>query len=574
MANAMASVGPTPFKCHEPTAVGLALSELPDRGSEPVFPPSSGDESLIRPTCCCCFAVLLLKSAAHHCCTLKHEALIDLADSSDDETSPAPATTGTGRHKLRGPGGQFTAARSGRIPNTAAAPSPTAVPAPPPVTQTTISPAQVPPPAPAAQNPVRIQRPYIDDDDEMTDAKMFYGDGRSGESPHNFKKTVMQRFTGKGLSDDEKIEALGLGMASGSLADTWFDDPNRTKTSWAALSAEFDLKWPKRAALRRVGQDAIEDLLAEKLKVEDIRKRVKDGGVEDFAHVVWARKLRRIAADIPDAGGLFIGVVVEKMPLMMQDLPGPGTVFTDWAAFEAAVVAVKRAAIVNAQAKEARLVQMTALAKPASCHILTSQQPTTIQQQRYVQQPYPPYPPYLPSQAPPVAPQAPAAPRAPPVFRPDSERLVDLLKNIPAHHPSTDSGRAAYVQDVSDWHARNGGRGPNELRPYPLTPGTAPLDSRSECFNCALLGHMTNDCPNPSMPALEKKWRQIAASIRNRATGGPRRNPPAPTPIQYVSAPYHSDPNFAHPYHPWSLYAPYATKYNAQDQGNGQGSSN
>ncbi|KAJ7767442.1 hypothetical protein DFH07DRAFT_769549 [Mycena maculata] len=402
----------------------------------------------------------------------------------------------------------------------------------------------------------------------MTDVKMFYGDGRSGESPHDFKKMVMQRFMGKGLSDTEKIEALGLGMASGSLADMWFDDPNRTKTSWAALSAEFDVKWPKRAALRRVGQDAIEDLLAEKLKVKDIGKRVKDGGVEDFGHVVWARKLQRIAADIPDVGGLFIGVVVEKMPLMMQDLLGPGTVFVDWAAFEAAVVAVKRAAIVNAQVKEAPLVQMTALAKPAS------QQPTTIQQQRYIQQPYPPYHPYLPSQASPVATQAPAAPRAPPVYRPDSERLVDLLKNIPVHHPSTDNGRTTYAQDISDWHAHNGGCGPNELRPYPLTPGTAPLDSHGECFNCALLGHMTNDCPNPPMPALEKKWRQIAASIRNGATGSPRRNPPAPTLIQYMSTPYHSDPNFAHPYHPWSLYAPYAAEYNAQDQGNGQGSSN
>jgi hypothetical protein len=199
----------------------------------------------------------------------------------------------------------------------------------------------------------------------MAEEKMFYGDGRAGESPHDFKKRVMQRFMGKGMNDAEKVEALGLGMASGSPADTWFDDPARAqdKTAWASMSAAFDAKWPKRAALMHTGQEAIEDLLAEKLKVEEIGKRVKHGGVEEFGHVVWARKVARIASDIPDPGGLFIGVLVEKLPPIMQDLLVPGTVFPDWAAFEKAVGNIKRAAIVNAQAKETRLVEMAAAVK-------------------------------------------------------------------------------------------------------------------------------------------------------------------------------------------------------------------
>ncbi|KAJ7459534.1 hypothetical protein B0H11DRAFT_1924399 [Mycena galericulata] len=281
---------------------------------------------------------------------------------------------------------------------------------------------------------------------------MFYGDGRAGESPHNFKKRVMQKFMGKGMNDAEKIEALSLGMASGSLADAWFDDPARNttdKTSWATISTAFDTKWPKRAALRRVGQDVIEDLLAEKLQVEDIGKQVTHGGVDEFGHVVWVCKLVRIAGDIPDPGGLFIGVVQEKLPMIMQDLLGPGTAFVDWAAFETAVVDIKQAAIVNA--------------KP----------------QRFAPQVYPPYPPYLRPQLPPPnafavlqqQQQAPVPPNAPPAYRPDAECLVNLLKNVPPHHPATDAGRAAYAQEISDWHARNGNRGPNEHRPYPLTPG-------------------------------------------------------------------------------------------------------
>jgi hypothetical protein len=98
---------------------------------------------------------------------------------------------------------------------------------------------------------VHTQTAYIEDDD-MAEEKMFYGDGRAGESPHDFKKKVQQRFMGKGMMDLEKVEALGLGMASGSPADAWFDEPARAtdKTSWALMSAAFDNKWLKRAALK------------------------------------------------------------------------------------------------------------------------------------------------------------------------------------------------------------------------------------------------------------------------------------------------------------------------------------
>ncbi|KAJ7144873.1 hypothetical protein C8R43DRAFT_953670 [Mycena crocata] len=234
--------------------------------------------------------------------------------------------------------------------------------------------------------------------------------------------------------------------------------------------------------------------------------------------------------------GLFIGVVREKMPMIMQDLLGPATVFADWNAFEAAVVDIKKATIVHAQTKEARLVEMAAAAKPVSRNVVTSHLASPphhlARPQPYV------YPPYQRPQGPPpnVYPvpqqQAPAAPRAPPTYRPDSERLVDLERNLPVHHPNTDVGRAAWAQDTSDWHARNGNRGPNELRPFPLTPGTAPLDAQGECFKCALFGHMTAECPNPELPPLEKKWRQIAASIRRGANATRPRNPPAPTPVQ------------------------------------------
>ncbi|KAF8145311.1 hypothetical protein K438DRAFT_2099566 [Mycena galopus ATCC 62051] len=415
-------------------------------------------------------------------------------------TPPPPA-----RHLLRGPDGRFIARRPSLSDSTttAAAASPTAFPTP-----------VVPKPvvlAPAIVQHVQLPRnriPLIDDED-MPEQPMFHGDGRPKENAHDYKKNLMLKFVGKGLSDAEKIEALGLGMASGSPADGWFDEPaQKAHTTWAAMSVAFDTKWPKRAALRRVGQDAIEDLLAEKLEAGDIGKRVLHGGGEEFRHVVWVRKMVCIADEIPDPQGLFIGVVRKKLPMIMQDLLGPSTVFADWAALEVAVVAIKRAAIVNAQAKEARLVEMAAVRNVR--HVPTPQLPGAVAQQCF-QQPRPvQYPQFLPP-PPTTLPTPPQLAQgiAPRPFRPDSERLIDLERDTLVQHPNTDTGRSLYQQQVRDWNAQHQNRQPNELRPYPLTPGTAPLDSRGECFNCALLGHMTDGCPNPSMPPLEKKWRQI-----------------------------------------------------------------
>ncbi|KAJ7184888.1 hypothetical protein C8R46DRAFT_1065387 [Mycena filopes] len=407
----------------------------------------------------------------------------------------------------------------------------------------------------------------------MPEQEMFHGDGRSKENPHDYKKNLMLKFMGKGLSDLEKKEALGLGMASGSTADSWFDEPvQKAMTTWAEISTAFDAKWPKRAALKRVGQDAIEDLLAEKLSAAEIGKRVTHGGGEEFGHVVWVRKMVRISSNIPDPAGLFIGVVREKLPMIMQDLLGPGTAFADWAVFETAVVGLNRAEILNAQAKEARLVEMSrTVTARAQVHL-----PTAVHPQRFAQQVYAPYP-HFPAAQQPAPPQpahqqqqAPAPPAAR-TFRPESERLVDLLRNLPAHHPATDVGRAAYQQQVSDWDARNGNRGPNEYRPYPLTPGAAALDATGDCYNCALLGHTTAGCGNPPMPPLEKKWRQIAASIRN----GARRTTQAAVPVHYVGAQYPYDPN---PYNHNGWYSPnpyasYSNPHYTNDQGNGEGSS-
>ncbi|KAF5384398.1 hypothetical protein D9615_003113 [Tricholomella constricta] len=83
-------------------------------------------------------------------------------------------------------------------------------------------------------------------------------------------------------------------------------------------------------------------------------------------------------------------------------------------------------------------------------------------------------------------------------------------------HPNTPAGIALYNDQISKWHTDNGTRGPNETRPYPLSPGSSPVAS-DECWKCGRTGHVGPSCTQTSAPGLEVRWRMIATSIKKGA---------------------------------------------------------
>ena len=102
--------------------------------------------------------------------------------------------------------------------------------------------------------------------------------------------------------------------------------------------------------------------------------------------------------------------------------------------------------------------------------------------------------------------------------KPAHECLADVLTKALPIHPRNAKGIALYTAQVLLWDSTNGqsGKGPNETRPYPLTPGTVPVAS-GECWKCGRRTHHPNACTDPPVPALETKWRSIAQTIRKRA---------------------------------------------------------
>ena len=80
--------------------------------------------------------------------------------------------------------------------------------------------------------------------------------------------------------------------------------------------------------------------------------------------------------------------------------------------------------------------------------------------------------------------------------RPAHERLAGVLNKALPLHPKNADGIAQYNVQVLLWHSTIGlnRKGPNETRPYPLTPGTVPVAS-GECWKCGQL-----HSPSRTMP--------------------------------------------------------------------------
>ena len=102
--------------------------------------------------------------------------------------------------------------------------------------------------------------------------------------------------------------------------------------------------------------------------------------------------------------------------------------------------------------------------------------------------------------------------------RPADKRLADVLRKALPLQPNNAEGLATYNKQIAMWKATHGqgGKGPTEIQPYPLTPGTVPVAS-GECWKCGNRAHHLVACPAPPVPTLESKSQSITQTIRKKA---------------------------------------------------------
>ena len=316
-----------------------------------------------------------------------------------------------------------------------------------------------------------------------------------------------------GLTEAEKVRFLELSLKVKSPAATWFITlTDGDKKSFASVHAAFELRWPAKAITEKTTAEKQALLDETILKVGDLGKRVAAsvGAEEELSHIVWADKVERLAGDIPDTNNLLVVSTRKKLPRAVVKLIRLKAM--TWKELTDAVRSITLEELMEKVEDERDLVRYALASRITTPNTPSKALGTAFQSINITPQPiiFPTTNQYQQIETTPRTSYA--------AERPAHERLSDVLtKALPAH-PKNADGIAQYTAQVALWQATHSqsGKGPNETRPYPLTPGTVPVAS-GECWKCGQRTHHPGPCLAPPLPALETKWRSIAQTIRKRA---------------------------------------------------------
>ncbi|KAF8815484.1 hypothetical protein BYT27DRAFT_7249147 [Phlegmacium glaucopus] len=128
-----------------------------------------------------------------------------------------------------------------------------------------------------------------------------------------------------GLTEPEKVRFLQLWLKTKSPADAWFSTLSSTdKASFAAVRTAFELHWPEKPITVKTMAEKQALLDGTVLKLSNLRRRVvvSTGAEEELSHIVWADKVKRLAADIPDTNNLLVASTHRKLPMPIIKLIG------------------------------------------------------------------------------------------------------------------------------------------------------------------------------------------------------------------------------------------------------------
>ena len=331
------------------------------------------------------------------------------------------------------------------------------------------------------------------------------------QDPQDFMNRLERIILMKtGLTEPDKVRFLELSLKAKSPAAAWFTTLQKAdKVSFTTVRTAFELRWPIKAITEKTTAEKQALLDESVLKMSDLGRRAAAsiGAEEELSHVVWADKVERLAGDIPDTNNLLVASTRKKLPKPLVKLIGlkPMT----WKELADAVRSISLEELMEKLEEERDLGRYTLPAPNTPSKALG----TAFQSIN-------------------ITPQPQSAPQTPTQYqqtgtanrttfsteRPAHERLADVLSKALPIHPRNPEGIGLYNTQILLWQNTYGqnGKGPNETRPYPLTPGTVPVAS-GECWRCGHRTHHPGPCPAPPVPTLETKWRSIAQTIRKRA---------------------------------------------------------
>ena len=371
----------------------------------------------------------------------------------------------------------------------------------------------VTPPVFYKQPAVKSRMDLDNDSDDMTDtAPTFFTGKPEDQDPQDFMNRIERTILMKsGLSEADKVRFFELSIKTKTPAEAWLLTLTQIdKASFKAIRLAFEVRWPAKPVTVKTTAEKQALLDETILKPSDLGRRVAAslGAEEELSHVVWADKVERLAGDIPDTNNLLVASTRKKLPKALLKLVGlkPMT----WKQLADAVREISLEELMEKIEDEREATRYAPIAPNTPSKALGAAfQGITLNQQ------------LQPNQAAQYQHQrVQPGPRTPSTYfeRPPHERLADVLSKALPLQPNNPEGVANYNRQVAAWQVAYGqsGKGPTETRPYPLSPGTAPVAS-GEWWKCGGRAHHPEPCTSPPVPALETKWRSIAQTIRKKA---------------------------------------------------------
>ncbi|KAG1798162.1 uncharacterized protein HD556DRAFT_1232622, partial [Suillus plorans] len=346
-------------------------------------------------------------------------------------------------------------------------------------------------------------------------------------------------------TDAQRVQRFGMQLTPGEAAEEWYQSlTSKQLSSFADLKLVFFKCWPHPKCPKLTRAQQKERIMAQVLKEEEVGEWTQVGRTGNYAHVIWAINVSKLALGMGDVNGAMIEYTLEGIPNVLKD--HLECAYTTWEEFVEDIqkvpnVKLKRSRedLEKNRARDAEIAKLKAQNSPSP--LLLSQQfaQMSIPAQQTVPTSYCSTPRMFnpnmsTSTFPPVTTQPMfnvgpfMTPRnGPPVyngtrgaFPPRTPltraQILERTALVP-QRPNTEAGMRQYEGDVDLWHHTYGTDGMTTLdRPYPLRPGTALVGS-GECYNCGMVTeptHLSSQCTTSSpLRPHETKWRQQVAGM-------------------------------------------------------------
>jgi len=360
----------------------------------------------------------------------------------------------------------------------------------------------------------------------------FHGD-KDDENPEDFLRAFYRRMGDK--SDESKKTQFKYYLQADSVADEWYAElVEDDKKTWEDIETAFGKRWPRKKLTKKTDDEYEDEILGRKLKTEELGKKEKVAGRDVYSHIAWADRMGTTVKSAKlEKTTTYIRQVRKELPSILREKVG--TSHASWTTFLQAVrdvdldhirdsMELLNKEIEEKKALNQRLRMLETVTRSPTAPLRQQLSTITIANQSATQRAPVVGDPFanagggqgnLKFTA--IAPTA-RVPRPTPTQEQKTE-LRTLLNTLP-HHPDTPAGRQAHQAQQAEWVKAYGyGTRVTEKTPYPLRPGTAPVNS-SECFTCGYVGHLGartgETCGALGHRVLhpnEQQWRALCSRI-------------------------------------------------------------